>query len=118
VLDKGILEAALGLEFPWYLASVEADPVLGRLHLGLAYLEGSGFACPRCGATECPIEATRPRTWRHGDFFGYKAFLLARLPDLGCDHCGIVQAPVSWERPGCGFALLVFANARLDLSGW
>ncbi len=118
VLDTDELAAALGLESPWYVARVELGAATGRLHLGLAYPEDHHFACPTCGVADCPIEATRPRTWRHERFLGYQALLLARLPDLGCERCGIVTVPASWERPGCDFALLASPTNRPDLNGW
>lgn len=116
VLDTALLQASLDLDTPWYLASAEACQATGRLHIGLAYPDGSRFACPRCGIAECPVDLDWPRIWRHPDFFGYQTYLLTRLPDLSCDRCGIVPAAVRWERQG--FVLLTLNPARPGLAEW
>lgn len=115
LLDQGGLAAALGIAPPWYLANVYVQDDVRRLHLGLAYPEGSRFPCSRCRAC-CPAELTWPRTWYHRDFLGYQAYVHTRLPDLGCERCGIVPAEAGWER--YGFALLTPEGARLALGGF
>jgi hypothetical protein len=116
MLDQDVLTAALGLTSPWHLNSAEACPASGLLHIGLAYPEHSTFACPHCGASDCPAELSWPRIWHQPRFFGYQAYVLTRLPDLGCDRCGIVPAAASWE--ASGFTLLTLNLARPGLAQW
>ncbi len=116
MLELADLERALALPSPWTLTSAEATPVVRRLHLGVICPDDSLFDCPRCGTVQCPIDLSWPRTWRHPDFCGYRTYLLARLPDLGCERCGIVPALAPWEADG--FALLTLSPGRRGLAEW
>jgi transposase len=67
---------------------------------------GSRFACPGCGAADCPAYDTEEMTWRHLNFFQHHAYLHARVPRIDCASCGIKKVSVPWAREGSGFALL------------
>src|SRR5690606_5918094 len=98
--------------------SAEACQASRRLYLGLAYPEEGGFTCPQCGLAECPADLSWPRVWVRDDFFGYRTYLLARIPDLGCERCGIVPVTAGWEGPDRGFTLLTSNPARQGLAAW
>lgn len=117
-MDLNELSAALHLETPWYPNSAEASQATRSLYIGLAYAEDCHFTCPRCGSAECSPELSWPRIWFRDDFFGYRTFLLARMPDLGCEHCGIVPAVAGWEGPELGFTLMTSNPAREGLAEW
>ena len=70
------------------------------------FAPGSRFACPTCGAADCPAYDTERMTWRHLNFFQHKAYLNARVPRVRCDRCGVKTASVPWARPDSGFTLL------------
>jgi transposase len=57
------------------------------------------------------VHDTADKTWRHMDFFQYKALLHARLPRVRCPEHGVRQVSVSWARPGSGFTMLFEALA-------
>lgn len=111
MLDDTAIQTALGLAPPWQLAHVTLEPDRRRLHLGLTYDPEGAFVCPRCG-NACEAELDWPRTWRHADFMGHVTYLHTRLPDLGCERCGIVPADARWEQPTVGFALLTIEQAK------
>src|SRR5664279_158026 len=54
----------------------------------------------------CPVHDTEDKTWRHLDFFQYKAFLHARVPRTRCPEHGVHLVEVVWARPESGFTLL------------
>jgi transposase len=100
--------AALGLAVPWRVVSVEFDPEVGRLDLGLDFPRGARFGCPERGCAEsaCAVHDTVEKTWRHLDFFEHRAFLAARVPRVRCAEHGVHLVNVPWARPGSGFTLL------------
>jgi transposase len=89
------------------------DPEAHRLDIQIDFAPGGRFACPPCGAADCPAFDTERKTRRHPDFFHHLAYLTARVPRVRCDSCGIktVNVPRVGEharegRPDSGFTLL------------
>jgi len=104
--DTNLLQLALGLTPPWIVTKADFDAAARRLDIHIDFPAGARFACPSCGAANCPVHDTSAKTWRHLDFFQHQAFLNARVPRIRCDRCGVKQTPVPWARPDSGFTLL------------
>ena len=104
--DTSLLQQALGLAPPWTVSRSDFDPKAHRLDIEIDFAPGSRFACPACGAADCPAYDTERMTWRHLNFFQHEAYLHARVPRVRCDQCGIKTVNVPWARPGSGFTLL------------
>lgn len=100
-----LFKAALGLQAPWEVESLDFDQSNRRLNIQVDFQRGSFFPCPVCGA---PSKAhdTEERTWRHLDFFQHAAYLTARVPRCNCDEHGIKTVDVPWARKGSGFTLM------------
>jgi Transposase and inactivated derivatives len=103
-----LFKDALGLDQPWQVTRSDFDVAAGRLDLYLNFPRGSRFACPEpgCDQGSCPVHDTEAKTWRHLDFFQYKAFLHARVPRTRCPEHGVHLVAVRWARPDSGFTLL------------
>ena len=101
-----MFQLALGISLPWFVKSLELDPVAKRLDIHLDFQKGSKFTCPECGAEGRKVHDTTTKTWRHLNFFQYEAYLTARVPRVHCDACGVHLVPVPWAREGSGFTLL------------
>jgi transposase len=104
--DTALLQLALGLTPPWTVRRADFDPEAHRLDIEIDFAPGSRFACPVCGAADCPAYDTERKTWRHLNFFQHQAYLTARVPRVHCDKCGIKTVNVPWARPDSGFTLL------------
>ena len=104
--DTNLLQLALGLTPPWTVTRSDFDPEAQRLDIEIDFAPGSRFACPNCGAADCPAYDTERMTWRHLNFFQHQAYLNARVPRVRCDKCGIKKVHVPWARPDSGFTLL------------
>ena len=103
-----LFAAALNLPEPWSIAKVEFKPDSAgsmELHIELSFPRGSKFSCPECG-TEAAAYDTKPRTWRHLNFFQYKTYIHADLPRVKCGEHGVKTISVPWAREGSGFTLL------------
>ncbi|MGG7135480.1 ISL3 family transposase [Bifidobacterium catenulatum] len=106
-----LFTAALQLSDPWSMSGVEfRDGMDDRreLHITIGFAPGSRFHCPEtgCGEASCPAHDTTERTWRHLNFFQYKAFIHAGVPRVACPEHGVRTVTVPWARPGSGFTLL------------
>lgn len=115
MLDRDLMQMALGLEEPWMVSEVTFNKEDGRLDIYLTYPKGSRFPCPCCTQCDQGVYDTQDRTWRHLDFFQHQAYLHANVPRVQCGKCGVKQVAVSWARPGSGFTLL-FEALTLQLA--
>lgn len=104
--DRDLFALALGLMKPWFVSSVELDADQKKLELSIDFERGSIFPCPECGAAGCKAYDTEQRRWRHLNFFEYETHLVARMPRVRCDQCGMRPVAAPWARPGSGFTLL------------
>lgn len=102
---KVLFTAALGLQPPWEVKSLDFNADERRLDIVVDFERGASFPCPECGA---PSKAhdTVERTWRHLDFFQHAAYLKARVPRCKCERHGVKTVEVPWGRTGSGFTLL------------
>jgi transposase len=104
--DTSLLQLALALTPPWTVSRADFDAEAHRLDIQIDFTPGSRFACPACGAADCPAYDTARKTWRHLNFFQHQAYLTARVPRVRCETCGIKTVNVPWSRPDSGFTLL------------
>ena len=115
MIDNIILfTAALGLQPPWEVSKVDFNPDEGRLDIYISRDRGSKHPCPKC-ETECNVHDTQARTWRHLNFFQYRAYIHCDIPRIKCQTHGVLQIEVPWSRPGSGFTLL-FEAFMIELS--
>lgn len=103
---EDLFNRALGLEAPWHVATVTFSEETQELHLYIDFAVGGQFACPVCDQAGLTAYDTHDKTWRHLDFFQFKAYLHAKVPRVQCPQCGVRQVNVPWARPGSGFTLL------------
>ena len=114
--DTTLLQQALGLTPPWTVTSSQFDPDAKRIDIAVDFPAGSRFACPVCGAADCPAYDTEPKTWRHLNVFQHQAYLTARAPRVRCATCGIKRVHVPWARPDSGFTRLFEAMVMTMVS--
>ena len=92
------------------------DAEAHRLDVEIDFAPGSRFACPTCGAADCPAHDTERMTWRHLNFFQHQAYLNARVPRVRCEKCGVKKIAPPWARPDSGFTLLFEAMVMTMVS--
>ena len=103
---EALFTAALGLQSPWEVVSVELNTGKRRIDFEVAH-KGAQASCPACGQAHQLIHDRVRRSWRHLDFFQFEAWLHAQVPRVQCSGCGkTTQLPVPWAREGSGFTLL------------
>jgi len=103
--NEKLFEAALNLQEPWHIKRIEFNQEAGELHIYVDFNRGSSFPCPICDE---PAKAydTSEQTWRHLNFFQYKAYIHSRTPRCKCHMHGVHAIKVPWGRPGSDFTLL------------
>jgi transposase len=100
-----LFTSALGLKEPWKVTDVSFDTIESKLDIYISRSKGSKVTCPVCGK-ECAVHDSKERTWRHLNFFQYKAFIHCKVPRCNCKEHGVKQVEVPWSRIGTGFTLL------------
>ncbi len=103
---ESLFTAALGLQAPWAVQSVQLDTAKHRIDFEVR-CNAKALNCPACGAADQGIHDRMRRQWRHLDFFQFEAWLHAEVPRVACTSCGkTTQVNVPWAREGSGFTLL------------
>lgn len=110
-MQQQIFAMALNLPEPWYVEDVAMKQPSGssqmELHIKVNYKRGAHFKCPGDDCNElCPVYDTTEHTWRHLNFFQYKAYITARVPRVKCKVHGVKTIDVPWARPNSGFTML------------
>lgn len=106
VETRELFALALGVQEPWYVASIDFSPEKRELAIALDFRRGGVFPCAECGSAGCKAYDSEERRWRHLNFFQYTTVLRARVPRVDCGKCGKRMVKVPWARPGSGFTLL------------
>lgn len=108
--NEELFTKALQLEEPWYIEKVEFKNE--ELHMYVAFKKGFKFKNKE--NEEITAYDTISKTWRHLNFFQYKAYIhcdVARIKS----STGINMIDVPWSRAGSGFTML-FESFILELS--
>lgn len=103
--DKQLYQQILGIESPWWVASVDLSVAAGTVAVHVDAKTGTRHCCPKCGK-RCPGYDRRPRRWRHLDTCQFKTILIAQVPRIECPIHGVVLIEVPWAEPGSGFTAL------------
>lgn len=103
---RDLFALALGVQEPWFVASIDFSPEKRELDIALDFRRGGIFPCSECGTAGCKAYDSEERRWRHLNFFQYTTVLRARVPRVDCGKCGKRMVEVPWARPGSGFTLL------------
>ncbi|MDR0911684.1 MAG: ISL3 family transposase [Methanobrevibacter sp.] len=110
-----IFELALGITEPWYITETKFDG--NELHINVAFKRGSKFKNKEGNLVTA--YDTVERTWRHLNFFQYRAYIHARVPRIKSEK-GINNLEVPWARGYTGFTILfeklVLALAKRGVS--
>lgn len=105
--DTDLYRQILGIEKPWYVASVELNLPDQRVDVRVEHGEGVRWPCPECSQELACRDHAEERVWRHLDTCQLKTFLRARVPRVDCPEHGVVQVRVPWAEARSRFTLLM-----------
>lgn len=103
---EALFAMALQIQEPLFVKRVEFDQAIGELHIYIDFRKGSKFSCAVYGKDKMDIHDTIEKTWRHLNFFQYKAYIHYRTPRTNCPDDGIHLVNTPWGSLGGGFTLL------------
>lgn len=107
-----IFALALGLNDPWEITEVEMSTTknsIKELHLHIGFKAGSKFNDQ--GENPCPIYDTKPKKWRHMNFFEHHCYIHCSVPRITTSEGKVRMVEVPWARKQSGFTLLFEAIA-------
>ncbi|MCP3943478.1 MAG: ISL3 family transposase, partial [Desulfobacteraceae bacterium] len=104
---KQLFENALSIASPWYIDRMEFDSEKKRLDIHIDFERGATFRSSD-PAYEGEFKAfdTKPKTWRHLNFFQHECYLHCRTPRIKPDSGKIELISPPWEGKHPGFTLL------------
>ncbi len=99
----------LGIVEPWFVSEIKVcdEKDEEEIEIHVSHRDGAKWLCPECGEAAPLHDHGRTRRWRHLDPCQAKTFLVARLPRVSCNKCGVKQVTASWAEPGSRFTLLM-----------
>ena len=101
--NEWLFTTALQLQEPWYIEKV-AFTEEQELHMYVAFKKGYKFKIKE-DEEETTAYDTIKKTWRHLNFFQYKAYIHCDVPRIKRgSEINMVEVP--WSRPNIGFTLL------------
>jgi transposase len=105
--DTRLFAQILGLSDPWFVATVDLNPVERKVEIQLEHTPGSKWACPVCGRELACRDHAEERIWRHLDTCQFKTLLYARIPRVDCPEHGVLQVSIPWAEAKSRFTLLM-----------
>jgi transposase len=102
---------ALGLAEPWRIDTIRFERSEDSSDTTSNSMELHIFLSYDHVKTGEKVHDRKDKTWRHLDFFQYKAFIHANVPRIFDSNNAIRQVQVPWAREGSGFTLLFEAFA-------
>ena len=109
--DRELYRRILGLESPWYVASVHLQSSPREVHIHLAHEDAPTWPCAECGAAGKLYDHQAERRWRHLDTCQYRTILHAEPPRSQCPTHGVRVVKLPWAEPSGRFTALFEAVA-------
>jgi transposase len=109
--DRELYRRILGIESPWYVASVDLQSVPREVHIYLAHEDQTSWPCAECGAASQLYDHQPERRWRHLDTCQYRTILHAEPPRSQCPTHGVRVVKLPWAEPSSRFTALFEALA-------
>jgi transposase len=103
-----LFTAALGLQAPWSVSSVDfqksESSVFNELHIRIVYQKNATLDSVR-------IHDHIDKTWEHLNFFQHRCYIHCSVPRVYDQNGKVKMLDVPWARSGSGFTLLFEAFA-------
>lgn len=104
-MSDQLFAAALGIQLPWFVHSVDFDEAKRQLTIGVDFIAGSRFAHADAPG-EHPVHDTRIKRLRHLNFFQHECYLEVRVPRVRLPDGTVRLVEPAWAGQLDGFTLL------------
>jgi transposase len=104
-MTNQLFEAALGIQSPWFVQSVDFDEAKRQLTIGVDFIAGSRFAYAGTPGAH-PAHDTQIKRLRHLNFFQHECYLEVRVPRVRLPDGKVRLVEPEWVGRLDGFTLL------------
>ena len=104
-MESRLFEAALGIEAPWHVISVDLDTAAQTLTIRIDFAPGSRFSVKGIAGAH-PVHDTVEKRYRHLNFFQHECFLVVRTPRVKLPDSSVRLVEPDWAGHLKGFTLL------------
>jgi transposase len=105
MMNEKLFETALGIAEPWHVVSVDLDPAVKTLTVGIDFTPGSRFTVAGEPGVH-PVHDTVSKRYRHLNFFQHECYLGVRVPRVKLPSGAVRQVEPEWAGELSGFTLL------------
>lgn len=110
--DRVLFKKILGLDEPWEVESYSFDVKEKRVDIFLRYPYGTSMLCPKCRSkVGKAFESSQEEVFRYLDLFEYRTFLHAKIPQMICQDCGLIEIHPPRRKINVRVTLLESADA-------
>ncbi|HXE96293.1 MAG TPA: hypothetical protein VN642_07800 [Dongiaceae bacterium] len=97
-----LYSAILGLSSKWRISNAAVDESADCVEIHIGTSRDAEFSCPVCNGRTDMVGDSEHR-WLHDDLFSMQLKIVARIPLISCETCGVNRVKAPWERPGSNF---------------
>ena len=97
-----LYEGILGLSSSWHISNASLNESSDCLEIKIGTSSGAEFSCPVCNGRTNMVGSGEHR-WRHDNLFSRRLRIVASIPLISCEICGVNRVKAPWERPGSNF---------------
>ena len=102
MFGKMFYSAILGLSSMWKISHATVGESANCVEIHVDTSLGAEFSCPVCSGRTDMVGNIEHR-WQHDDLISMQLKIVARIPLVSCETCGISRVQAPWERPGSNF---------------
>jgi transposase len=103
--ELSLYEHILSIKAPWFVEHVELNEQENSVFVYLSADKQQMHICPCCGKAARQYDS-RQRKWRHLDTCQLRTIVIADIPRINCDKCGVLTSGISWAEKNSRFTLL------------
>jgi len=103
--EYSLYEHILSITAPWFVENVELKKSENAVYVYVTADKKKIQKCPCCGNAASSYDSRR-RKWRHLDTCQLQTFVIAKVPRVKCNECGVLTSDVPWSEKSSRFTLL------------
>ncbi|MFC1670429.1 transposase family protein [Spirochaetota bacterium] len=96
--ENELFSKTLKLSGPWFIERSSFEEEAKQLDLYINFKDDMKFSCMKCNSENLDVMDINHASWQYYNFFDNKTYVHARVPNVKCPNCGVLEIQVPWDR--------------------